>query len=66
MNERQKIANEIKACFDDVDWTKHQFSTAGQPPMQNQFGETTYYRSTEIDRAITRINTLINHLSEPK
>lgn len=61
MNERQKIANEIKACFDGIDLSKTVFVFDGKP-AKNQHDESEFYRASEINRAIARINTLITNL----
>lgn len=58
----KEIAKKIRACFDDVDWTKQTITCNGQ--KVNVDGETKFYKSTEIDDAIEKINKLIDELKE--
>ena len=59
----EEIAKKIGACFDDVDWTKQKITCNGQ--KVNIDGETKFYKSTEIDEAIEKLNKLIDELKEP-
>lgn len=58
---QRKIADEIKACFDGIDLTKHSFAM-GREILQSVDGETKFYSATEIDKAIARINALMSTL----
>ena len=58
----KEIAKKIKACFDEVKLTKQVFKFNGQTADAD--GETEFYKASEIDKAIGKINTLIGELQE--
>ncbi len=58
----KEIAKKIRACFDNVDWIKQAFTCNGQ--KVNIEGETKFYKSTDIDDAIEKLNKLIDELKE--
>lgn len=58
----KEIATKIKACFDEVKWTKQIFKFNSQTADVD--GETEFYKASEIDKAIEKINVLIDELQE--
>lgn len=61
----ERIAKRIKACFDEVDLTKHSFIYDNRPVVTMD-GEDTFYKAPEIDKAIANINKLMRELRREK
>ena len=59
---RKEIALKVKECFDDVEWRKQTFSVTGIGILKSD-GEECFYKATEIDKAIKKLNEVLNELS---
>jgi hypothetical protein len=58
-----KIAKEMAACFEGVNFTKQKFTFNGGNPVRVTSGEDSFYEQREIDKAIDRLNKLIDRLA---
>ena len=58
----KEIAKRITECFEGVSWTKQVFKFGGITADAD--GETNFYKASEIDLAIGKINKLIDDLKE--
>ena len=59
---RREIASRVKECFDDVEWRKQTFSVTGIGILKSD-GEECFYKVTEIDKAIKKLNEVLVELS---
>lgn len=61
----ERIAKRIRACFDNVDLTKHSFIYADRQ-VQTTDGVDLFYKAPEVDKAIANINKLMRELRREK
>jgi len=57
----KKIGEKVRACFDDVDWAKNTFIW-GNHKVETDDGQTVFYKAKDIDRAIKKLNNVLNDL----
>ncbi len=60
-----RIADQIKACFDNVDLSAQSFNAAGVT-ITDSNGEKLFYRKGEMDKAIKCLNSLMDNLRDPQ
>jgi hypothetical protein len=56
-------AKRVTAAFDGVDWSKHTFTINGGAYLEAPGGEKYFYKASEIDAAIKRLNAVLNELA---
>jgi len=59
---RRQCAKRVKAAFDGVDWSQQSFIVPGIG-TPDAGGEKHFYKATEIDAAIKRLNEVLTDLS---
>lgn len=62
MNTNKELADKISNCFADVDFTRQQFKVNGD--LLDADGETKFYKVSEIDKGIEKLNALLKEMSK--
>lgn len=57
---RKQAALKVKEAFDGVDWNSHSWNVNGVPICAGE--ETAFYKKSEIDKAIKRLNEVLGEL----
>ena len=58
---QRQIAKDVCAVFDDVNWIKNSFMV--NSVLTDVGGETEFYRCGDIDKAIKKLNALLEKLN---